>query len=459
MSGPKIVDIRLVQAMQERQRRLAERRFQQVQKQWNAQRLRMQTALAAAGVMSNADDLKAIQQAIRAMDQRLAQLGEARSVEEVVNRGAEWLAFMDAELSRLQQHANDAVLEARLRARSMQAAVTDLAARLQAAGMEQDRQALLKAPTLDALERAAQLLERQEDQVQDDLAIQQALADLGVRAKAQQIKPEANDQERERIEQLLVHVELLDDGPSTTAFRARLDALDGEIDPRQRRLRLDSLALHISQALQRLQEAGNRQRILDDLEAQLAAYDEVPPGLIEAIAYQREGREGGATLAELQEAVARWCQQEARRLDGERIRTVVLGSLRELGYDVREGMATGWVEGDSVVLQKAGSQDYAVELQDMNGRLRSQVVRYGDPDSPLSDQQQQRDTEVEQHWCMAHARALESLRQQGIEADIKAKREPGEVPVVVVRRTEGTGLRRETGRGNLLNNQSRPEAR
>jgi hypothetical protein len=124
MSGPKIVDIRLVQAMQERQRRLAERRFQQVQKQWNAQRLRMQTALAAAGVMSNADDLKAIQQAIRAMDQRLAQLGEERSVEEVVNRGAEWLAFMDAELSRLQQHANDAVLEARLRARSMQAAVT-----------------------------------------------------------------------------------------------------------------------------------------------------------------------------------------------------------------------------------------------------------------------------------------------------------------------------------------------
>jgi len=458
MSGPKIVDIRLVQAMQERQRRLARKRFEQLQQQWKAQRQRIRAALGTVSLMADADEINGIELSITAMDQHLAQLGEEQSLDEPINRGAERLAFMDAELNRLQQQINDSLLEARQRARSNQAAVKDLAARLQAAGMDQEREELLKAPSFNALEQATQLLGRH-TQEQGHLAMQQALADLGVSATSRQLRPDDNDSERERIEHLLLQLELLDDGQNTTNLRARLDSLDGEADPRQRRLRLDSVALQISHALQLLQESVDRQRILDELEAKLGAYDEVPPGFINAIVSQREARLDRPTLDDLRLAVELWCQQEARRLDGERIRKVVLGSLRELGYDVREGMATGWVEGGSVVLQKAGSQDYAVELQDMNGHLRSQVVRYGDPNASLSDQQQQRDTEIEQQWCTAHTRALESLRQQGMEAEIKAKREPGEVPIVVVKPAEATRPGREIGRSNLLSNQSLPEAK
>lgn len=457
MSGPKIVDIRLVQAMQERQRRLARKRFEQLQQQWKAQRQRIRAALGTASPMVDADEIKGIEQSIRVMDQRLAQLGEQASLEELISRGAEGLAFMDAELNRLQQKINSALLEARQRARSLQAAVADFAARLRAAGLEAERRELLQAPSLQALEQAAQRLAHHEQQ-QGNMAMQKALAELGITATSRKLIPKLNDPERDRTEQLLLQLELLDDSQRTSELRARLDGLDGEPDLRQRRLRLDSLALQISQALQSRQETLERQAILDDLEAQLVAFEQAPTGLLTAIAAQRQALQEGPALADLRSAVQAWCQQEARRLDGERIRKVVLASLRELGYDVREGMATGWVEGGSVMLHKSGSQDYAVELQDVNGRLRSQVVRYGDPTAPLSDQQQQRDTEIERQWCTAHARALESLRRQGIEAEIKAKREPGEVPVAVIKSAEGTRLGREVGRGNLMSNERSPNA-
>ena len=125
-----------------------------------------------------------------------------------------------------------------------------------------------------------------------------------------------------------------------------------------------------------------------------------------------------------------------RRLDGLQVRSLVLGTLRNLGYDVREGMQAGWVEGGSIVLQKPGSSDYAVELQDMDGKLRSRVVRFGDPASPVSDQQRQRDGEMEQQWCQTQAQALATLRDQGVDAKIMAKREPGEVPLAVIRRMD-----------------------
>jgi hypothetical protein len=180
------------------------------------------------------------------------------------------VAFMDAELERLQQQINDSVIEARQRARSLRAAVKDLATRLQAAGLEQERQLLLMAPSVDALERAALLLSRREQELQRQQgtqAMHEALADLGISATSRHLQAEVPDPSRERIEQLLVQLELLDDGSVTTDLRARLDALDGELDPRQRRLRLGSLALQISQALQRGNEAAERFTSLDDLGA------------------------------------------------------------------------------------------------------------------------------------------------------------------------------------------------
>ena len=227
----------------------------------------------------------------------------------------------------------------------------------------------------------------------------------------------------------LVQLELLVDSSETTGLRSRLVALDGEQDLRKLRLLLDSLSLELSQTLQLRARKAKRLEILDELEARLSVFNSAPVGLKSAISTHRD--EQGASLTELQQAVESWCEQEALRLDGERVRSVVLDSLRELGYDVREGMTTAWVQGGSIVVQKAGSSEYGVEIQDVDGRMRTEVVRFGDPGAPVTEQQHQRDTEIEQQWCTAHAQTLENLRKQGMEAKIMAKREPGEIPLAV----------------------------
>jgi hypothetical protein len=278
------------------------------------------------------------------------------------------------------------------------------------------------------LELAAQQLGRKLRN-QSDQEFRQALTDLAVEASPARLEHNAVDPERERIEKLLVKLELLDDSNETTGLRSRLEALDGEQDQRQRRLLLDSLSLELSQTLQRRAREAERLAILDELEAQLGVFNAAPTGLKKAISAHRDGQ--GASLSDLRQAVETWCEQEALRLDGERVRSVVLSSLRELGYDVREGMTTAWVEGGSIVVQKAGSSQYGVELQDVDGRMRTELVRFGDPGAPVTEQQRQRDTEIEQQWCTAHAQTLENLRKQGMAAKIMAKREPGEVPLAV----------------------------
>ncbi len=454
MSGPKIVDIRLIEAIRERQRRLMRNRVEQLQKQWGEQRQRIEASIQAIRSQSDAADVRAIEQVMAAIDQRFSQIGDDQSLDTLQKHGAERMAFMDSELTRLQQLVNDSVIEARQRARSMQAAVNDLSGRLQAAGLEQERQALLMNPSVEALEHAGQQLSSHERE-RGNQAMQQALADLGISTEPRQLQPDVGDPERDRIEGLLMQLELLSTSSDATELRARLDALDGESDPRQRRLRLDSLSLQISQALQRGKETMAHLALLDELEAQIGIYDAVPKDLLQSIAVQRQSQPLSPVLAELRQAVERWCEEQARRMDGDRIRSVVIDSLRELGYDVREGMATGWADGGSVVLQKAGSNDYAVELQDINGRLRSQVLRYGDPDAPVSDQQRQRDTEIEQQWCTAHAQTLANLRHQGMEAQIMAKRDPGEVPLVVVRATDADRTERSIARADQPSQQQK----
>jgi hypothetical protein len=430
MSGPKIVDIRVLQAIQERQRRLQEQRLKHLQNQWRSQRKRLEQSLKELQPLANSEVIGAMEKSMTAMDRRFEKIQEADSLEDLQIRGEQQLQFMASELDQLREQMNTAITEVRQRSRSMRAAANDLAARLQAAGLVEESRSLLQAPSAAGLELAAQQLGRKLRN-QSDQEFRQALTDLAVEASPARLEHNAVDPERERIEKLLVKLELLDDSNETTGLRSRLEALDGEQDQRQRRLLLDSLSLELSQTLQRRAREAERLAILDELEAQLGVFNAAPTGLKTAISAHRDGQ--GASLSDLRQAVEAWCEQEALRLDGERVRSVVLSSLRELGYDVREGMTTAWVEGGSIVVQKAGSSEYGVELQDVDGRMRTELVRFGEPGAPVTEQQRQRDTEIEQQWCTAHAQTLENLRKEGLAAKVMAKREPGEVPLAIRR--------------------------
>ena len=83
MSGPKIVDIRVLQAIQERQRRLQEQRLKHLQNQWRSQRKRLEQSLKELQPLANSEVFGAMDKSMTAMDRRFEKIQEADSLEDL----------------------------------------------------------------------------------------------------------------------------------------------------------------------------------------------------------------------------------------------------------------------------------------------------------------------------------------------------------------------------------------
>ena len=94
MSGTKIVDISVLQAIQERQRRLQEQRLKHLQNQWHSQRKRLEHSLKELQPLANSEVIGAMEKSMTAMDRRFEKIQEADSLEDLQRRGEQHLQFM-----------------------------------------------------------------------------------------------------------------------------------------------------------------------------------------------------------------------------------------------------------------------------------------------------------------------------------------------------------------------------
>ncbi|MCP9784285.1 hypothetical protein KBY83_13350 [Cyanobium sp. WKJ7-Wakatipu] len=429
MSGPKIVDIRVLQAQRERQLRLLRERIAYQHKQWELSRQRLQVAINELADQADGQTVKTIEAAVQQIEQRFQSWPDDTDLEQLLQLSEAQLRFIEQETQELKEQLTRQLADSRQGQRSLQLAIADAASRLERAGLGAERDELLAQATSVALEAALDRLTAAAVEERDG-ALAAATTELVGSIKPEKIDAgPIIDTAGERVGRLLVQLELLGESSQIAGFAQRLEDLVLVVDGSQRRLLTDSLALEIDAALSADRVEQIRQASLSELEAELAIYPAAPPALIEQLHNLKA--QPKAVITEVGAAVRNWCDAEAQRQDGEQIRSLVLGSLRELGYDVREGMATAWAEGGQLMLQKPGSRDYGVELQDVSGRVRTQVVRFGDPAADPTEQQKQRDVEVEQQWCTAHSAVLKNLQDAGLEAKILASRAIGELPLEV----------------------------
>jgi hypothetical protein len=111
-----------------------------------------------------------------------------------------------------------------------------------------------------------------------------------------------------------------------------------------------------------------------------------------------------------------WAEAEGKRQDGERLRTVLLSELQELGYEVNlQGEA--WDEGTRITIQKPSEPNYGIQLAAMpGGAVQSKVRAYDHPGRSAGVNR--RDVEVEQGWCQDLAHVNKLLAGRGLEAEI-----------------------------------------
>ena len=242
----------------------------------------------------------------------------------------------------------------------------------------------------------------------------------------------ARDERLLRIDRHLAELHLLQGAPTSAAFVTALQRAEAEQRPAQRNLLLDSLVIDLASATHAFQQVRERLEQLDDLASALhAVLAEREAALLAEIA----ACTAADPLIQLDALIARTqavLDAHAQALAAQARREAVLQGLASLGYEVREGMATGWAETGRVVLRKPATPGYGVEVGGRadHARLQVRAVAF-DPERDKG-----RDRDIETLWCGDFQRLQALLGEQGDALLIEQARAVGEVPLKEVTQDE-----------------------
>ncbi len=241
-------------------------------------------------------------------------------------------------------------------------------------------------------------------------------------------QPRANDEALLRVDVLLGELRGL--GVDPRPFSARVAALEAET-PARKALVADSLLLDLAASVKNGRE---RARAVSDLLERRAELSEMKSP--EAASLQAEIVRALATPItgnepELIKRADFLIEAEVRALASEERRRIVLEGLASLGYEVSEGMATAWVNDGRVVLRKAASPGYGVELSG-GSQLDLLQVRAVGIGNPVETRDTSRDRDMETIWCGEFERLQSLVGKSGGSLSIESARPVGQFPLKVI---------------------------
>ncbi|MGW8465925.1 hypothetical protein [Pseudomonas sp. CLCA07] len=239
-------------------------------------------------------------------------------------------------------------------------------------------------------------------------------------------QPEASrDVRLQRIDRHIVELQLLQGADSAAPFLQALERAGEETQAQRRNLLLDSLVLDLATSTRDFQSKRECFEQLQDLaceiETQASAEHASILSKIATCTIATDLAMMAGLIEQCEGLIAANFQTRAALAR----REAVLGGLASLGYEVREGMATAWAETGKVVLRKAATPGYGVEVGGKadNGRLQVRAVALS------SDRDKTRDRDVETIWCSEFHRLQALLKDKGCELLIERALSVGEVPL------------------------------
>jgi hypothetical protein len=259
------------------------------------------------------------------------------------------------------------------------------------------------------------------------------------------------DQRDRRLDALMAEIETLEDAEIVQPFKERAAAIVAEASPERRALLTDSLVLDLSE--------WSRRRRTDEIRAErlrevLASLQTFARPATHAMEIQVTSMLQSARLEAADDLVARAravIESETTKLAAAARRRAVLEGLAELGYEVRESMATAWARDGRLVVRKPDATDYGVEFGAPPDMSRLQVRLVGS-NRPVSLRNAQRDRDMETIWCSEVGRLQQLLRSRGGDFVIERALDAGVEPVKTVtfidsERETRAGQRQMTRRG------------
>lgn len=216
-------------------------------------------------------------------------------------------------------------------------------------------------------------------------------------------------------------------------FSSRLDKVNHAAtagDMRQKDLLLASLEVDLAPAVKRAEQVNTLRR---DVGFEIAAaqatsdWDVCSKDLTEAEAALQRGDGDSARLLIDRAKALRLSKSKQRAAESSR--AAILDGLKELGYEVREGMATQWAEKRQLVVRHAAKPGVALELAGTldGGRLQARMVALqGSARDPHADK------ETEETWCNEFDSLKKYVADRGGEIRVAKAVVAGATPLKVV---------------------------
>jgi hypothetical protein len=220
---------------------------------------------------------------------------------------------------------------------------------------------------------------------------------------------------------------------TASLFRSRLDKVnqaDTAGDTQQKELLLASLEIDIAPAVRKARQSS---ALRHDIGVESAAaqatndWEACRVDLREAESALQRGDTDSARLHIERAKTTRLDRRKQRAAQSSR--AAILDGLKELGYEVREGMATQWAEKKQLVVRHAAKPGVALELAGTldGGRLQARMVALqGAARDPHGDKQ------TEETWCSEFDSLQKYVARRGGEIRVVKSVAAGAAPLKVV---------------------------
>jgi hypothetical protein len=239
-----------------------------------------------------------------------------------------------------------------------------------------------------------------------------------------------DDHRLARIDTLIAELAVLDT-EAARPFETRLEVIGGESTVVRKGLLIDSIIIDLAEATR---VARERDRLMTLLREQIITLGRFASDPARALVAEMNAAIAGSDTSRAEALLASagaLATAETGRLAAAARRNAILRGLSSLGYEVREGMATAFANGEAVVMHHANTPGFGLEMSGPPEahRLQMRVVAFSPPGASRDNS---RDRDVEQQWCGNLDRLRELLATSGGEIAIERAAAAGAVALKVV---------------------------
>ncbi len=251
-----------------------------------------------------------------------------------------------------------------------------------------------------------------------------------------------------RLDKLLAEIEAAE-GENVQPFLARVSLIAQETSSSRRSLLTDSLILDLIDHLNKRKANELAIASMRELRNELLRLSSRPAKDLEFQLTKAIDSNDISSGKLLRDKAVALLKEETKAMVGTSRREAILKGLSELGYEIRENMATAWAEDGRIVVRKPNEKGYGVELGAVEDaeRMQMQLVSF---EQASDASKASRDLDRETIWCSEFSCLKSLLEKSGTALHIEKALPVGSKPLKQVQESSSVPGRERRSKDSAL---------